>query len=70
MILEAPDKSVIFVISGVALALSAAGWLLVRESPRAGTDGAARGGRYAAQTLSGRCDNVKKRRPPCARSGT
>jgi MFS family permease len=35
VILEAQDKSIIFVISGVALALSAAGWLLVRE-PHAG----------------------------------
>jgi hypothetical protein len=35
VILEAQDKSIIFVISGVALAFSAAGWLLVRE-PHAG----------------------------------
>ncbi|HTY59672.1 MAG TPA: MFS transporter, partial [Bacteroidota bacterium] len=31
IILDAPDKSVIFVISGCTLALSALGWLLVRE---------------------------------------
>jgi MFS family permease len=32
VIQDAPDKSVIFLISGVTLAVSAAGWLLVRES--------------------------------------
>ncbi|HTR98189.1 MAG TPA: MFS transporter, partial [Bacteroidota bacterium] len=31
VIQDAADKSVIFLISGCALALSAAGWLLVRE---------------------------------------
>ncbi len=31
VIQEAPDKSIIFLISGIALALSALGWLLVKE---------------------------------------
>jgi hypothetical protein len=31
VILDAPDKSVIFVISGCALALSALGWIFVHE---------------------------------------
>ena len=38
VILDAPDKSVIFIISGCALALSALGWVFVREekSPSTG----------------------------------
>lgn len=45
VILDAPDKSVIFLISGVALALSALGWILVRESDGArSADLVARGG--------------------------
>jgi len=31
VILEAPDKSIIFLISGASLAASALGWILVRE---------------------------------------
>ncbi|MEW6510574.1 MAG: MFS transporter [Bacteroidota bacterium] len=37
VILDAPDKSVIFLISGVTLAASALGWLLVRDSGKGGT---------------------------------
>jgi MFS family permease len=32
VVLEAPDKSIIFIISAVTLALSAAGWLLVKNA--------------------------------------
>jgi MFS family permease len=33
VILDTPDKSIIFLISGTTLALSAVGWLFVRDSP-------------------------------------
>ena len=33
VVMDAPDKSIIFIISAVTLALSAAGWLLVRDGP-------------------------------------
>jgi maltose/moltooligosaccharide transporter len=44
VVLDAPDKSVIFIISGCTLALSALGWVFVREGgpaggPRAGPEG-------------------------------
>jgi maltose/moltooligosaccharide transporter len=39
VILATPDKSIIFMISGVSLALSAAIWILVRESGSAATPG-------------------------------
>ena len=43
VIQDAPDKAIIFLISGVSLALSAAGWLLVKES-RQGAGGLVAGG--------------------------
>jgi MFS family permease len=44
VILDAPDKSIIFLISGATLAASAAVWLLVKE-PGAGAGAAAHAGR-------------------------
>jgi len=38
-----PDKTLIFIISGISLAISAVLWLLVKES-KPGTGGAAVGG--------------------------
>jgi MFS family permease len=40
VVLDAPDKSVIFIISGCALALSALGWIFVHEGRSAAPHGA------------------------------
>jgi len=40
IILDAPDKSLIFIVSGCTLALSAFGWLFVREGGPARSAGA------------------------------
>jgi MFS family permease len=44
VVLDAPDKSIIFIISAVTLALSAAGWLLVKNSGQQTAPGVTPGG--------------------------